>query len=236
VLQLALSISLYYVIGINGVILGYAIPLLSLSYLFFSSFKNFSFSFGEIRTKMRFTMHAYSVAISQAATNYADKLIIVPIFGFTFLGFYQLGFQFLMLLSVIPGSLYQYLLPQEASGVKREVIKKIGLILSVVLAIVSYIMIPYAVQWFFPQYLEAIPSAQIMIFSIIPLTINSLINARLLGTEKSKGVFLGSAVYTTVMITLLYFLGMSFGLIGAAMSMVISLSCQSLVLWMVSKK
>jgi hypothetical protein len=73
---------------------------------------------------------------------YFDKLVIAPIAGFVILGLYQFGYQFLMFLSVIPASLYQYLLSQEASGMDRPTVKKLGLMISIVLAIFPYFLFP----------------------------------------------------------------------------------------------
>ncbi len=90
--QVALSIGLYFVIGIDGIIIGYAIAALTFSYRFFKTFRNFSFAISELRPRFAFMTHSYSLTLSQALTLYADKLIIAPLFGFTVLGLYQLGF------------------------------------------------------------------------------------------------------------------------------------------------
>lgn len=234
-LQLSISLALYYIIGIDGIILGYALVSLTLSYPFFSSLKLTSFSFSEIRPKIRLAMHSYSVFASQSIAVNADKLLIAPLFGFATLGFYQFGFQFLMFIWVVPGSLYQYLLPQEASRTERKMVKRIGLVASIALAIIMFITIPYVTDLFFPQYHEAIPAAQIMVFGIIPITVNVLIDAKLLGVEKSKPLLAAAIVYTIAVVSMLYLLGNSFGLVGMAASIVVSLSLQSLVLWLGSK-
>jgi O-antigen/teichoic acid export membrane protein len=233
-LQFGLSISLYYVIGLHGIIIGYTLSSLILGYRLFLINK-VSLSLSEIKPKMSFTMHALSLSLSQSLSMYFDKLIIAPISGFAILGLYQFGFQFLMFLSVIPASLFQYLLPQEASGIERRAVKKLGLILSTTLAIVSYFSIPYIIQWFFPNYVEAITSAQIMVFGVIPLTLNSILNSRLLGRGNSRPVLIGSAVYIASLVCLIFILKDVLGLVGFGLSVVISLSLQSLTIWLVQK-
>jgi O-antigen/teichoic acid export membrane protein len=233
-LQFGLSISLYYAIGLQGIIIGYTLSSIILGYRLFLLNKT-SLSLSQIKPKMSFSMHALSLSLSQSLSMYFDKLIIAPISGFAILGLYQFGFQFLMFLSIIPASLFQYLLPQEASGVERRVVKKLGLIVSIILAIVSYFSIPYVIQWLFPNYMEAITSAQIMVFGIIPLTVNSILNSRLLGRENSRPVLIGSAVYIISLICMLFMLKDVLGLIGFALSVVISLSLQSLTIWLVQK-
>jgi O-antigen/teichoic acid export membrane protein len=166
---------------------------------------------------------------------YFDKLIIAPISGFAILGLYQFSFQFLMFLSVVPASLFQYLLPQEASGIDRKGVRKIGLIVSISLAFLTYLSIPYIIRWFFPNFMEATTSAQIMVFGIIPLTLNSILNSRLLGREKSTPVLIGSAAYIASLLCMLVMLKDVLGLTGFAFSVVISLSLQSLTIWLVQK-
>jgi O-antigen/teichoic acid export membrane protein len=231
--QVILSLGLYYLFGINGIILGYALPPLALSYPFFRSLKSASFSFDELKRRMTFSLHSYSVSLSQAIATNADKLLIAPIFGFEILGLYQLGFQFLMFLTVIPASLYQYLLPQEASGIERKGVKTFGLVLSILLAIALFFMLPVIIERFFPKYTEATTVAQLMILGVIPLTMTSLINAQLLGKEKSKLVVIGSAAYISSLIILLYMLGSRFGLLGLGMAVIISSSIQFAVLWII---
>ena len=233
-LQFGLSLSLYYIFGIEGIIIGYSLSSLILGYRLFLINKS-SLSLSEIKPKMRFTMHAFSLSLSQSLSLYFDKLIIGPIAGFAVLGLYQLGFQFLLFLAVIPASLFQYLLPQEASGTERRVVKKLGLIVSITLAVVSYFSIPYVIQWFFPNYIEAITSAQLMVLGVIPLTLNSIMNSRLLGRENSMPVLIGSAVYITSLVSMLVMLKDVLGLTGFGLSVVVSLSLQSLTLWLVQK-
>jgi O-antigen/teichoic acid export membrane protein len=240
-IQFALAIALYYVIGPQGIIIGYAGSSLILGYrLFFLIKKSVGtaplLSMNEIRPKMRFTMHAFSLAISQVLSMYLDKLIIAPIAGFAILGLYQFGYQFLMFLSVIPASLYQYLLSQEASGIERPTVKKLGLMGSIVIAIVSYFSIPFLIKSLFPNYSGAITSAQIMVFGVIPLTLNSIMNSRLLGTENTRPVLIGSGTYVGSLVLLLLLLKDSLGLIGLALSPVISQSLQSLTIWLASRK
>jgi hypothetical protein len=60
-------------------------------------------------------------------------------------------------------------------------------------------------------------------------------NSRLLGREKSMPVLIGSAVYITSLVCMLVMLKDVLGLIGFGLSVVASLSLQSLTLWLVQR-
>ncbi len=131
-----------------------------------------------------------------------------------------------MFLGLIPATLFQYLLPQESTGLERKKVRFAGLVTSVIFAIILFLVSPFVIEQLFPNYIESIPATQIMSFGIIPMTINSIINSRLLGRERSKPVFIGAVIYLSSLTLMLYILGSMFGLIGLGMAVVISLSLQ----------
>ncbi|MGI0014280.1 MAG: lipopolysaccharide biosynthesis protein, partial [Nitrososphaera sp.] len=158
-----------------------------------------------------------------------------PVFGFYILGLYQLGFQILLFAGVVPLSLGQYLLPQEASGAQGNRVKKIGLIFSISLALILYLSLDWLINSFYPRYTEAIVPAKVMIIGIIPATINAILNSELLGREQSKPVLISSISYVISLFLLIYILGANFGLMGLSVALVSSLSLQSIVLWLLGR-
>jgi len=230
VAQIALSISLYFILGLDGLLLGYAVAALLFSFNFFRSFHGFRFRFRKLRTRIPFMMHSYSLALSQAATMYFDKLLIGPLFGFAVLGYYQIGFQFLMILSLLPVSVFHFLLPSEAARAPSKDITKKMIVAAIILSVLSFLSVPHLINFFFPQFSDGILAAQIMAFGLIPMTINSLLNSKLLGSERSKGVFFGAIVYIILLTLLVIVLGTSFELIGLAFSVVFALIGQSVAL------
>lgn len=230
-LQIFLSLSLYYVIGINGIILGYALSALLFSYNFFKSFKGFKFEFDEIKQKFSFVGHSYSNAIASNVTLHLDKLLIGPLFGFGILGFYQIGFQFLLLESIIPTSLFQFLLPREASHIRTKKILGKGLLVSLIISIVVYFSLPLIISSLFPKFIESIIPAQIMSWGLIPMTAIAIINSKLLGREKSKPIFISACIYISVLYGLIVILGTYFELVGLAFAVIISLTTQASILF-----
>ena len=119
-----LSLSLYLLFGVDGIILGAAIAFIIFSSNFFRTFKNFNFDFTNIKKKFSFIIHVYSQDITPIIANNIDKLVIANFFGFVILGEYHLGFQILILLSVIPVSTMQFLLPSKASDNQEKKIAR----------------------------------------------------------------------------------------------------------------
>jgi O-antigen/teichoic acid export membrane protein len=246
--QLGLSIGLYFLLGLDGILIGYGLSLLLFSYSYIHGLRQRKYCrimssetpavdgntrlpiLHALRSKSKFIVHAYITNMAQSLTSYVDKLMIGPLFGFYVLGLYQLGFQFLFLLTVIPVSLTQYLLPQESSGIRREKVQKIGLALATSIAIISFFVVGPVVNWLFPHYESAIPAARIMVLSVIPMTVNAIVNARLLASEKSKPVLIGSGIFLIALLLLMYVLGNALPLVGLAIALVVSLSIQTLVL------
>jgi len=230
ILIISLSISLFYIMGVNGIILGYALSSLFLSYGFFKSFKKIKLQFIDIRKKIRFIINSYGIDLMREGPKHLDKLFIAPLFGFELLGLYQIGFQFLILLSILPISISQFLQPQEAAGIVGKKIVKIGVLLSVVFAVISYFAIPIVINNLFSNFTEATQAAQIIILGIVPITLNSILNSKFLGRENSKQALWGFAVRFFVFLILLVVLGNILGLVGLSLAIVISYSIQTIII------
>jgi len=230
-----LSLLLYFILGIDGIILGYAVSMLLFSYNFFKSFKDCKLQFDSLKKNLSFIMHSYSVDVLGKIVTHADKLLIAPLFGFGMLGLYQIGFQFLLFLAIIPVSIYQFLLPQEAAGIKQKRIVIIGMVLAVVFSISLFFAIPVIISTIFPAFKEAIQVSQLMIFGIIPSTVNSIMRAKFFGREKTKPILIASSIRVFTLLVLMLFLGEIFGLIGLGIAVLISLSLETIVLLILSK-
>ncbi|RMF30490.1 MAG: hypothetical protein D6752_03970, partial [Candidatus Nitrosothermus koennekii] len=161
---------------------------------------------------------------------YIDKLVIAPLFGFAILGLYQFAFQLLIFLSMIPMSLIQYLLPQEASSIDRKNIKLFGIVLSAILSLLLFFIFPLVIEIYFKAYEDAIDAARIMAFGIIPMTLNAILNAEFLGRERSFITMIGSLTYIISLILLFLLLGNLLGLIGLAISTLSAIILQTIVL------
>jgi O-antigen/teichoic acid export membrane protein len=227
VVQIALSFLLYFYLGILGIVLGYFFGNLIFSFRYVSSVRDFSLKLDSVREKRNFAIHSYGFNLVRNFTNYLDKIIIAPVFGYYVLGLYQLGFQFFMFLSIIPLSLYYYLLPEESSGRDKKNIKRLGFGLAVFAGILVFAMVPFLIRTFFPTFVESILVVRIMSLAVIPSTIVAILNASLLGKGKSKHVLIAGLVYIVSLITGLVVLGGTVGALGLAATLVIAQSIQA---------
>lgn len=230
--QLLLAIILYFSIGIEGVILGYAIPTLVFGSLILTNIKDVknAIRFALLTKKIRFIINTYIFQLSTTTLLYIDKLVIAPVFGFAVLGLYQFAFQLLIFLAMIPMTLIQYLLPQEASNIERKNIKSFGIIFAVILSIIFFFIFPIIIEIYFKAYTDAILASRIMAFGIIPMTLNAIFNAELLGRERSIIAMMGSLAYIISLILLFILLGNMLGLTGLAISTILATTLQTIIL------
>jgi O-antigen/teichoic acid export membrane protein len=232
--QVLLSVALFFVMGVDGIILGYAISTLIFAYNFFRSFGGFSATLRALRKRKSFVIHSYAAAISNSITNFADKLLVAPLFGFAILGLYQISFQFLMFLSVVPLSIFQFMLPRESTRMANKKLMVIGPAVAVAFSMTFYFTIPWIIESFFPHFAESIPSSQIMVFGVIPMTVNAIMTSKMLGRETSQPVFIAAIVYLLTLSLLFLFLGQELGLMGLGIAVLASLTLQSIALFIMS--
>jgi O-antigen/teichoic acid export membrane protein len=229
--QLLLSILLYYVLGITGIAIGFIISFFIFSQRYFISTRQFSRDFSEVKDKMKFSLNIYSFNMSNAFLLYFDKLVIAPLFGYAVLGYYQLGFQFLLFLGMIPISFYQYLIPEESSGLKKTRVRFLGLLVSIGLTAILFLASPWILQHLFPHYTASLNAMRIMSIGIIPMMIVWTLNSKFLNTGDTKYVLFGSAIYLTFQISLIFYLGKTLNVIGLALAVVLALIAQASFLY-----
>jgi O-antigen/teichoic acid export membrane protein len=222
ILLVVFAIGLYHVMGFGGLILGMALSFLPFLIVVFKSFKNEKVNFTRIKTKINFVVNSYLLDLANAFNGSLDKIIIAPILGYALLGNYQLGLQFLALLSILPGIFYQYILPQDSTGDSTKTVKKIMILISVLIAVGSVMLSPFLIPKLFPNFVEAIEVIQIMSISIISSTIISTYVSKYLGLTKSKIVIIGSGIYLLVQIPTLLIFSQYWGINGAAISLLIA--------------
>ena len=216
------ALILYQYIGITGIILGFFIATLFIVKEIYILLNGRTIEFSALRTKIAFTTRSFFTGLSLVFFNWGDKAIIGIIFGFTMLASYQLAGQYLLLLEGIPRSIMVYLVPQESEGRKNKKIKIFAITISIFIALVSIVVMPYAVTAILPVYEDAILPIQILSLSVIPLTISAIQNSQFLGTGNSKVVLIGSIIQSALYLIFIVLLGTPYGLEGISIGLLVA--------------
>ena len=152
ILLVSLAIPIYFVMDSFGIILGLALSFFPFLFIVIRRIQQKGIDFSVLRSRSGFLMNSYGIDISKSFTGNIDKLIIAPMLGFALLGNYYLGIQFLMLLSILPGIVLQYTLPQDASGTLNSKLKKFTVLISSIFAILGIFIAPIIIPYLFPEY------------------------------------------------------------------------------------
>ena len=191
--QILFSLLLYYFMDFYGILLGTAIATIIHGWHYLRSLLRWNFKFNQIKKHFVTVVHNFGVDSAQVLPNWTDKLLLVPLLGFTIAGTYQFGFQVLLGLGIMPMIIYTYLLPEESSGNSNKRIISLGFAISILLAVVTFFISPIAVSTFFPEFENSIAVIQILSFGSIPLTVIAILNAKL-QSQESRLVGIGAIV------------------------------------------
>ncbi len=216
-----LPIIFYSQIGIPGILLGMAIGNFSGSFGFLKTLNFKIQSFNEIKKNYQFVFHNFGLDASLTLPRLIDKLFIMPLFGFVIVGIYQFNMQILFALEIFPLALYSFLLSEESSGKSHRKITSLILLLSGLLAFLVIIFSPYVVDQLFPLFSDGIFSLQILVISIIPISISYILSAKLQSRESTK-VGYSVIIRMSSLFVLIAILGELYGLMGLSIAVLLS--------------
>jgi O-antigen/teichoic acid export membrane protein len=219
---------LYFFMGIPGIIIGMAIGNILGSFNFIFSLKKKINGFKEIKSDYKILIHNFSVDASSNLSRSIDKIVIVPIFGLIPVAFYQFNLQIMLLVAILPFALYTFLLSEESSGKKHSKISFFVILVSIIISILVVIISPYVINEFFPKFIDGILGLQIIIFSVIPISINSIFNAKLQASKSTK-VGIAAILKISSLLVLLIILGTQLEVTGFSLAVLIS-SCLETIL------
>ncbi|MEM3526393.1 MAG: polysaccharide biosynthesis C-terminal domain-containing protein, partial [Candidatus Jordarchaeaceae archaeon] len=220
-------------------LVAYTAPLFIVSYDYFKylfSVNRETFRFSEVRAKIGFTLHTWGMSFAQASRSVLDKIIVGFFFGLLFLGTYNLAFQFLLILLIIPQSLLSYLLPEKAGGSSRREIEILGIIAAVATTVLGLLLAPYFIRWLFPSFSDSIPLTQWLSLAVIPASLASIKTSELLSKEQSKIALEGYAAALAVNIFGILLLGQIFQAVGFAWAFILSQLTLMSILWISPSK
>jgi len=105
---ITIPILLYFIIDIPGILLGMAISNLLASSGYLKSLSRKVGSFQDIKKNYKVLVNNFGIDASSAFPVIIDKLLIVPLFGFVFVGLYQFNLQILFALGILPVVLHAF--------------------------------------------------------------------------------------------------------------------------------
>lgn len=216
ILFVALGILFYYIIGHHGILLGFGLSCLPFIYRIYDTIKRNKIDFKILKEKAGFITNNYISDLISQFGGQIDKILIGPIFGFALLGNYYFGIQIFNLLSIVPGIVVKYTLPEDSSGVSTKQIKILTVIGSVFLALIGIFLVPILISQFFSDFKESLEFVPIISLAIIPATISSMYISKFLGNEQSKIVLIGEIIGIIIFVPGIIILGEIMGITGLA--------------------
>jgi O-antigen/teichoic acid export membrane protein len=235
-LLVGFAFGLYFLIGPIGIVFGYAFSFMPFMIKTYKKYRISKKEFSALKEKIPFMRDSYGHSLLSILGSYADKLIIGPLFGFAFLGNYQLAFQILMILTMISGIVFGYLLPQEASGKSHRKLWLITILIVLASSILTIVLAPSVLPILMPKYVPAIDLIQIMSIAAVPMTITLKYTSKFLADEKSKIVIVGAIIYISSHIIGIFTIGTEFGIQGVAISYVIGSSLEALYFVIINRE
>lgn len=230
-----LGLGFFFLFGIDTIIYG-----LALSYVFHASvilkkIKIRNFNFVELKNRWKFIFSSYVNNLANGFNGQADKLIIVPIFGFFALGNYSLAMQFILMSLIIPNTVYKYLLAEASAGTHNKKLEKQICIIAIILTVTIIFAIPLVIPSLFPEYIDSIDFIKIMGLGILPTTISKIYLANLLSRERGSVVLFGTLISIVSFVFGILILGKFFGNTGIAITYVISTVSQMMFFYVISR-
>ena len=221
ILQFTIGIGLSFSLGINGVFIGIALANFSLIPIFYKELRLYKIDLSLLKPKKEFIINNNIIYLISVFRRDIDKIIVVPILGFTVLGNFALTLQFFTIMMILSSISYKYLLPKDVSGEKNAKLKKILILVSVLIAFSGFFFSPYFVENFFTKFSESIIPIQIASFSVIPSTISVILFSKILALEKSRFLIIANSVQLCVILIGTIFLGIFYGIIGVTIAFVL---------------
>ena len=235
-LMIVLSIGLFHLIGTSGILLGTSLSFFVYLVIIIKEFKNTKIDFSLLKPRLGFMMNSYGQNLLSTSSKQIDLLMIAPLLGFTLLGNYQLGIQFIGMFQLIPLIVMKFTLPLDASGNPNSNLKISTVLVSIGFTISIILFTPTIIPIFFEKFIYAIDIIQILSLSLIPVSLNTAYASKFLGNEQYKIITTATILLILIHILGIIILGQIYGIIGIALSYVLSMSSQTIFYFIMDKR
>ena len=235
ILTVILGVSFFYLFGADGIISALGISYFGSLIIVINYYRKTPLNFQGFKKNLPFILHNYSLKAIGIFKGNIDKLIIVPLIGFSFLGNYALALQFVAVLSIGNSFFSKYLLTHDSRDVPNKTLKKYYILLNICVAISASISLPIVVPYFFPEFTD-ISILGIMCLAVIPIGIITVQTSELLGHEMGKPNVIGAIIASTIAILGMLLLVPLIGVIGAAIVFLLTHTGQAVYLTLYVKR
>ncbi len=229
----------YFIFGIQATLYGFVLSYILTSYEFFRWLKHIRISISTLIPIKKYFIHSSILGVAKVLPYFFDKLLILPLFGLSIVGYYQFGVQVLTIVSMLPVIFYGYILPRESKKSSDDSIKvfsKFGLISSSILSILLIVSLPTIIISLFPTFIPVIFSSQVILLAGVPLTISSIYNSIFMAKEKSWEVVLGTLIFVCFQSMGIVILGNLMGIVGLSIATTLAAITQCIYLVYIGNK
>lgn len=200
------------------------------------NFRKSDVNFYLLRRKICFFASNYGTALLSIMKDNIDKIIILPILGYSVLGNYSLALQGILLLTGSITILTRYSLPLLSKGENVQKLFKFSYFTSIPMTIVGYFLLPLGIENLLPKYEHTIEAIKIISFSIPFYIIANIFQTRFIAAEKSQYVIIGNIIFFITITTGMILFGTHYGILGVAYSYLISMIIHSVFFYSLRKK
>ena len=236
ILQFVIGISLSFSLGLNGILIGIVVANFSLIPIFYKELRNYKIDLSLLKPKKEFIINNEVIYLISVFRRDIDKIIIVPILGFTVLGNFALTLQFFAIMMIISSISFEYLLPKDVGGEKNAKLKKFLILVSVLIALSGFFFSPYFIENFFTKFNESIIPIQIASFCVIPSTISMILFSKILALEKSRFLIIANLVQLCAILIGTIYLGILYSIIGVTVAFILGNTIYAITLAIINYK
>lgn len=230
-----LGIVFVLIFGYEGLIAALALSYGHFAIIYFKVIRLEKINFSLLLSS-KFFVENYIMNISSSFRTHLDKIILLPIVGFTIIGNYALALQVFSIMMVFPRLVFKYILPEDVDNNKNKKLKIFTVVFGIIMALSGYFLSPIVIPVIFPKFLEVVGMIQIISFAAIPASINQIQTSKLLSMEKSRSILISRLLGLATMILLLIFLTPSMNELGISIAFVSSSTVLCIALFIIKNR
>ena len=204
-LSFALGIIFVLVFGYEGILFALAISYAHFIIIYVKVGRLEKIKFSSLK-ESKFLIDNYIMNVSTNFRSHLDKIVLLPLAGYSLIGNYALGLQVFAIMMIFPRLVFKYILPHDVEGNENKNLKIFTIIFGIGIAFLGYLLAPIIIPVVFPKFIVTVEIIQIISFAAIPASINQIQTSKLLAMEKARSVLVSRLTGLITIIALLIIL------------------------------